>query len=251
MQKDERSMRYRGEIHSDGSFHLWPDDESGIAKVVTILILIVCAGLSLLTILDHGISFVRYILSNYLYYILLVCTMIINVCLDYNNVSFKKLLKLEAIIWSLIYLFMGVTAYQVYGEWTKMNMILETICSFVGLIYMSVLSGVLTVLVFRGVLGLKHGLMRKEEDIAQGIQKEPQKISIVESNISTVVMEQSKTTVYDYVKGYTDVRGTYYPKMGDEWRCSFCNKWNPMNDKYCQQCELLWKNTDVVRIHKR
>ena len=228
-------MRLEGKIFSDGHIEIGPPDDSEaiIVAIVTVLIIIFCAWFGLYTIPDHGGSFTQYVFFNYSFYVCMAIIIVLNTLLFFADVSVMDTGVTEAIIGFFVYMILGCKAYSAFGEWDAMSGLLETVCSFFGLIWMSLFFCVVSALVCVGVAAMVCSLA----DLST--KKNPTEIKSARKT--------SSQTVENYIRSHTNKFGKFYPAYGDIWRCSFCKEWTSMSRQYCDKCTQRRLCNDIVK----
>ena len=228
-------MRLEGKIFSDGHIEIGPPDDSEaiFAAIVTVLIIIFCAWFGLYTIPDHGGSFTQYVFVNYIFYVCIAIITVLNTLLFFADASVKDIGIIEAIIGFFVYMVMGCKAYSAYGEWDAMSGLLEKVCSFFGLIWMSLFFCIVSVLVCVGVAAMICSLADLSAKKNSTGKKSARKTS--------------SQTVQDYIQSHTNEFGKFYPSYKDVWKCSFCKEWTSMSQQYCDKCTQKRLYSDTVK----
>lgn len=231
-------MRLEGKIFSDGRIEIGPPDdtEAIIVGIVTVLIIVFCAWFGLYTIPDHGGSFTSYVFSNYIFYVCFALIILLNTLLFLVDVSIMDTGIIEAIIVFFVYMVLGCTAYDALGEWEAMSGILETVCSFFGLIWMSLFFCIISSLVCVGIAALICMLVD---------------LCIEKSVMENKTIKKKEQKVGDYILSHTDKYGIFNPIYGDAWKCSFCKEWVSMSYVYCDKCTKQRLSNDIVRISNK
>lgn len=136
-------MNFEGKTNSDGSIEIWPkgeepeDDSGKIALFIMCIAVIFCVIAGIFTIPDRGGSFVKYIFTDYPMYVCIAVVSLVNIMLFIADISEPDTGVMEALGSFFVFMYWGCTSYSAYGEWERMNGLFETICSFFGLVWMS------------------------------------------------------------------------------------------------------------------
>ena len=139
--------------------------EGVIAIIVAIVGIIILGLLGLQSMLTYGGSFCEYLFCNYWFYFSIGTILIINTLLFCNDVSVMDTTIVEALIGFATYIILGCYAYSQVGTWDSMSGMLEKICSFLGIIWLSVFFVLFSILVCIGIaVGVVLRLVEQDEE---------------------------------------------------------------------------------------
>lgn len=233
-------MNLEGKMNSDGSFRIWqqgegPEDDSGkIALFIMCVAVIFCVIAGIFTIPDRGGSFVKYIFTDYPMYVCIAVVSLVNIMLFIADISVPDTGVMEALGSFFVFMYWGCTSYSAYGEWERMNGLFETICSFFGLVWMSLFFCLAFAALCVGIaVGICHLVERRT------------------TKVNTVSYRSKTITIREYREMHTDRYGYFNPQEQDKWQCSLCKKWIPMTQRYCQDCQQQYLETDKVKCNAR
>lgn len=162
--KEISLMKIEGKIFSDGriKFELVPSTTEGIGAICFAALAIIFFGwFGLQTIPIYGGDFCEYIFFNHIFYICIGIIIIINAMLFYHDISVTDTAIIESVAGFLAYIVLGCNAYSLLGAWEEMSIMLEKICSFFGIIFMSLFFSLFSVLI---CVGMAAGIVCKITD---------------------------------------------------------------------------------------
>jgi len=208
-------MKIARKIFSDGriEFGLVPSITEGIGVIIFAILAIIFFGwFGFQTIPIYGGDFCEYIFMNYAFYICIGIIIVVNALLFYHDVSVIDTAIIEALIGFFVYIILGCNAYTTLGTWESMSIMLEKICSFFGIIFMSLFFSLFSVLI---CVGMAVGILLKLTDLDDNAQQ------INSTNIS----ENTKINSRNFT-----------PSNDMKWTCCKCGTKNMSNTTWCTFC---------------